>query len=393
MKRSNKKSKPTIALVANSSWSIYNFRLGLIRALLDEGHNIVVIAPRDNFTSKLVSEKITFKEIHMSNYGKNPFGDVKLCHQLYKIYKKEQVDFIFHYTIKPNIFGTIAAFFGRIPSILVITGLGQLFNFSNWVVRWITLFLYRIATLLSKEVWFLNENDRDIFKYKRIVRGKKTKVLPSEGIDTEWFRSTKERDPRPPTKFLFAGRLIKDKGVIVYAKAAKIIKSKYPDTEFELLGFIDTNNPNAISYKQIEEWQKEKILSYLGETTDIRPYFENADCLVFPSFYREGISRVLLEGAAMELPIITTNNVGCREIVQHGKNGFLCTPQDIDSLVDQIEIFLELGAQDRMVMGKLSRKKVSREFGEERVISIYAQKLKEFKVYANRSENIYIKRT
>jgi glycosyltransferase involved in cell wall biosynthesis len=356
--------------VANTSWSLYNFRLGLIRRLQDEGYDISVIAPKDSFTSKLVSEGITYHEIDMSNYGTNPFSEIKLIYSFYKLYKKIDPDLIFHYTIKPNIYGTIAAGLCRKPSIIVTTGLGHLFQFSNFMVRMITLFLYRVAAILTKEVWFLNDNDRDIFIYKRIVRKSKTKVLKSEGVNVDWFKPRKDKKFYID-RFLFAGRLIWEKGVAEYVEAARIIKEKYPRVRFELLGFIDQSNPKAIPYEYISNWQKQKVIKYLGETTDIRPYLEKATCLVFPSYYREGVSRVLMEAASMETPIITTDNVGCRDIVDDGKNGFIVEPQNIPSLVKAIEEFIEMDDQDKLVMGKLGRKKMVEGYAEEKIIEQY----------------------
>ena len=360
----------TIVLVANTSWSIYNFRLGLIRRLQEEGYDIAVIAPKDNFTSKLISEGLTFYEISMTNYGTNPFSELKLIYRFYQLYKFINPDLIFHYTIKPNIYGSIAAALCRKPSIIVTTGLGHLFQFSNIMVRWITLFLYRVAAFLSKEVWFLNDNDRDVFIYKRIVRRSKTKILKSEGINTNWFRPKKDKKFYND-RFLFAGRLIWEKGVEEYVKAAEIIKEKYPKVKFELLGFIDQSNPKSIPYEYINLWQKKKVIKYLGETTDVRPFLEKATCLVFPSYYREGVSRILMEAASMETPIITTDNVGCRDIVDHRKNGFIVEPRDVHSLVSAIEEIIVMEDQDKLVMGKLGRKKMVSEFNETKIIDQY----------------------
>ena len=362
--------KKSIALVGNTSWSMYNFRLGLIRGLQQKGYEVTVIAPKDNFTAKLVAEGIHFHEISISNYGTNPITELKLIRRFYKTYKKINPDMIFHYTIKPNIYGSIAAAFCKIPSIIVTTGLGQMFQFKNFFVRWITLTFYRIATFLAKEVWFLNDNDRDVFVFKRIVRKSKARVLKSEGIDTDWFKPKKDKKFYVD-RFLFAGRLIWDKGVREFVEAAKLVKTKYPNVRFELLGFIDQSNPNSVPYDTINDWQKNRIITYLGETSDIRPYMEKASCLVFPSFYREGVSRVLMEAASMETPIITTDNVGCREIVDHNKNGFLVEVNNVLALSQAIETFIELDNDDKIVMGKLGRKKMITQYDQKNVVDYY----------------------
>lgn len=362
-----------IILVSNTSWSLYNFRLGLIRSLNDSGYDVTVVAPRDSFTSKLISEGISYREIQMRNYGINPLEDLKIIFQLRNIYKEVNPDLIFHYTIKPNIYGSIAAFTRRIPSISVTTGLGHLFEFKNFILRWITVFLYRMAAWMNKELWFLNENDRDVFVYKRIVRAKKTRVIKGEGVNTRWFTPKKEKSFGNHHKFLFAGRLIWDKGVNEFVEAARIIKERHSNVSFEIIGFIDSSNPKSVPYTQISLWQKQKLIKYLGETSDIRPYLQKTSCLLFPSYYREGISRILMEAASMETPIITTDNVGCRDLVEHNVTGYLSTPRDVESLVENIEKFIALSKEDKYVMGKLGRKKMVKYFDEELIVSKYLE--------------------
>lgn len=363
--------KKVIALVANTSWSIYNFRLGLIRHLKNQGIEIVVIAPKDAFTAKLVAEGIEFYEIEISNYGTNPVVELGLIRNLVRLYKEINPQLIFHYTIKPNIYGTLAARYCGIPSVIITTGLGHLFEFKNRIVSTITLFLYRISCTFSKKTLFLNSNDLDVFVYKKVVKKSKAILLRGEGIDLDWFSPKKVQKHPRKTIFLFAGRLLIDKGVNEYVEAAQKIRAQYKDVEFQILGFVDQSNPNSIAYQQIIEWQHKKIISYLGETSDVRPYLAKCDCLVFPSYYREGVSRILMEASAMECPIITTDNVGCREVVDDGINGFLVIPKDVSSLVEAIGKFLNLCIEDRQLMGKLGRSKMNREFDQEIVFRQY----------------------
>ena len=367
-----------IVLVSNTSWSLYNFRLGLIRYLLEEGFEVTVVAPRDSFTSKLIAEGIDYLEVNIKNYSTNPFDDLKIIRQLYRIYGKIKPNLVFHYTIKPNIYGSIAAFFHRIPTILITTGLGHLFEFKNVVLRWTTIFLYRIAAWMSKEIWFLNDSDRDVFVYKRIVRAKKTMILKGEGINTSWFSTKKKKNFHGLNRFLFAGRLIWDKGVKEFVEAAKRIKLKYPNTRFEIIGFIDQSNPKSVPYQTLSQWQREKIIKYLGETSDIRPYLNKASCLVFPSYYREGISRILMEAASMETPIITTDNVGCKDLVDHGQTGFIVEPRNVEALVNAMEEFIEMDAEDKMVMGKLGRRKMSKYYDENIILKQYKKAISRY---------------
>ena len=369
--------KKKIALASNTSWSIYNFRLGLIRKLKDLGYEVHLIAPRDNFTAKLIAENFNFHELALNNYGTNPIREFSTMRQFSEIYKKIKPDLVFHYTIKPNIYGSIAAHYNKIPSIAITTGLGQLFNFKNPMVRMMTLRLYRYASKVSKEVWFLNDNDRDVFVYKNIVNPKKTRILKGEGIDTNWFKPTEEKD-FTRLRFLFAGRLIWDKGVNEFIEAANAIRSKYENIDFELVGFIDQTNPNAVPYEKILDWQKRGTIKYHGETTDIRPYLQAASCVVFPSYYREGVSRILMEAASMETPIITTDHVGCKNLVDHGRNGFLMKTKSTTDLVAKLENFIGLSDEDKMVMGKLGRQKMEREYKEERIIEVYLKIIEKY---------------
>ncbi|HEB62196.1 MAG TPA: glycosyltransferase family 1 protein [Bacteroidetes bacterium] len=372
--------KQKIALVANTSWSIYNFRLGLARTLRDVGYEVIVIAPYDNFSTKLITEGFSFFNWEINNYGTNPFVEIKSIIQLYQIYKREQPDFIFHYTIKPNIYGSIAASICRVPSIAITTGLGHLFSYKSKLTKWFTLWMYRLASQFSKEVWFLNKEDLRTFVRKKIVKKEKTFILPSEGIDTRYFQSkiNFQRKENPHPSFLFAGRLIADKGVFQFVEAAKRIKNKYPKTIFNLLGFIDPNNPKSVSATQIKNWQDCGIINYLGETKDVRPYLEETDCLVFPSYYGEGISRILMEAASMSTPIITTNQVGCKDVVEHKYNGFICKKKNTPDLIHKIEMFLKLSPSEKELMGIRGRKKVINNFGEDNVITLYLNTLKKY---------------
>lgn len=362
-----------IAIVSNTSWSVYNFRLGLIRRLQERGYEISIIAPQDNFSAKLVAEGFHFHHIYTNNYSTNPLNDLRTLFQLKRIYQKNKFDFIFHYTIKPNIYGTLAARWCKIPSIAITTGLGRLFSFNNNVVKFFSTKLYQIAGKYSQQVWFLNQSDLDSFVQKGIISNEKAFLLPSEGIDTQKFKPTATYSRRAQKKltFLFAGRIIWDKGVKEFVEAAKIIRKHHSNIDFQILGFIDPSNPNAVPYEDIQRWQRKNIISYLGETEDVRPYLEEASCLVFPSFYNEGISRILLEAAAMGKPIITTDNVGCRDVVEDNFNGFICQPKDKNDLAQKILKFIELPFRDQELMGLNGRKVVINKFSEERVINIY----------------------
>ena len=375
------KARPKIALVANTSWSIYNFRLGLIIQLQKSGFQVLIIAPQDDFSTKLTEIGCEFIPIRLDNYGINPLNDISIIFQLRRIYLQHQPDIIFHYTIKPNIYGSIAAFLCKIPAIAITTGLGLLSaDSNNKLLRLISFSLYRLAGRLASEMWFLNEPNRQLFIERKIIEPYKAHLLPSEGVDINWFKPDPKliSTPKKHLTFLFAGRFIKDKGIFEFAEAARLIIKRYPQARFQIVGFIDVKNPSFISEKQLREWESEKILTYLGETTDIRPYLQEADCIVYPSYYGEGLSRILLEAASMATPIITTNSTGCREVVIPNVSGFLCKPRNVSDLVTKIEHFIKLTPKKRKKMGQKAREFVENNFNESIIIELYLESIKRY---------------
>lgn len=360
----NRKPKPTVALVANTSWSLYNFRLGLIRLLQKRGYKVLAIAPPDDFTGKLIDEGCHFEPVELDNYGTNPIKDFKSFRQFLRIYRKQKIDFIFHYTIKPNIYGSFAARLLNIPFIGIVTGLGQLFTHYSWKTT-LARFLYTIAFQSSKEVWFLNESDAAIFMELNIVPEFKIRHLPSEGVDMQYFKQYRYGLYTDHIfKFLFAGRMIIEKGIRDYVAAARILKRKNLNVEFQLLGFIDPKNPRSIKSKEINGWQQEGIINYLGSTEDVRPFLEKSDCMVLPTYYREGVPRILLEAASMQIPIITTDNVGCRQVVEDEVNGLLCRKQDPENLAKCMQKMVALDLEKRTQFGVLGRRRVYAFFNE-----------------------------
>ena len=379
MKRKIEPKPKRIAFVSNTSWSVYNFRLGIIQKLRELGHYVLVIAPKDQFSAKIISKGIDFQNLELDNYGTNPFGDFRTFCQLLRIYREYKPDFIFHYTIKPNIYGSLAARWRGIPCIAVTTGLGYLFSKKNQLIPFIASVLYRFAMRKCLEVWFLNDTDRDVFVRKKIISPSKAFILNSEGVNTTFFAPTDfEISPERELRFLFAGRILWEKGIGLFVETARRIKTKYKNVHFQILGFIDPANPDSVPIDLIAKWQKQRIISYLGETTNVRPFIAKADCLVLPSYYREGVSRVLLEAASMAKPIITTDNVGCREVVEDGVNGFLCLPANPEDLEKKIEHFILMSKDERFHMGWAGRKKVLEQFDEKDIIRTYLDKINHF---------------
>ncbi|MEM8526430.1 MAG: glycosyltransferase family 4 protein [Bacteroidota bacterium] len=365
-----------IAFVSNTSWYIYNLRLGVIRHLKELGYEILVISPEDTYTHYLISEGYHYIHVKTDNKGRSLLRDFLYFFRLLKIYRTYQPDFIFHYTIKPNIYGALAAKITNIPSIAVVSGAGYTF-LKYGILNHFSVLLYRFAMQYAREVWFVNKDDVEEFVAKRIVEQGKVKLLPGEGVNTQHFQPKGRITQTYHKIFLLSARLIWDKGIGIYIDAAKIIKQKYPNTQFNLLGFTDVQNPNSISASQIYEWHEKGYIRYLGKTEDVRPYIADCSCFVLPSYYREGVPRSLLEAAAMAKPIITTDNVGCREVVKNGHNGFLCKVKDVNDLVEKMEKIILTPPAHLEKMGQNGRQMITRQFDEHLVIKEYVQTLEQ----------------
>lgn len=365
-----------IAFVCNVAYPLYIFRLGIMRHLR-ESYQIYCIAASDERVKDLRREGFEFINLKLERKGINPFKDLCLLLHLYKIYKKEKFAAIFHYSIKPNIYGSIAAAMAGSCSVSVITGLGYSFSQRSWLFL-IVKILYKIALIFPKRIFFLNEDDRNLFVKNKLVCLNKVLILPSEGINTSFYAPVKSlKKKEDPFIFLFAGRFLWDKGVGKLVEAFKLVKEVFPRTELWLLGMIDRGNPQGISENAIRAWEKSSIIKYLGETNDVRPFIAQSNVAVYPSYYQEGIPRFLLEAMSMEKPIITTDSVGCREVVEDRKNGIKVEPRNVDSLAEAMKNMIELSEQERFEMGRYGRQKAIHEFAEEKVVDIYLRTLKE----------------
>jgi glycosyltransferase involved in cell wall biosynthesis len=362
-----------ILLAGNTAWGMYNFRQNLMKLLLQQGHRVSVVAPPDEkFEKKIIETGCTFIPVIIDSKGTNPVTDLLLIRRYYSIYKKLAPDFIFHYTIKPNIYGTIASWFAHVPSIAVVTGLGYTF-INKGIVSRVALLLYSLAFTISRQVWFLNEEDRLIFTTHHIVKKEKTFVLKGEGINLDQFSGSEIKTSG--LSFLLASRMLWDKGIGEYLEAARILRKNHSEVKFNLLGPYGIDNPKAISEEQIDLWQTEGIINYLGETDDIKPFINASTAVVLPS-YREGISRVLLEAAAMGKPIITTDCVGCRDVVIDNVTGFLCEIKNPESLAAAMLKLISLEREQIETMGKKGREFVQREFSDQVVLNKYLETVK-----------------
>jgi len=371
--------KKKIILCSNILWTITQFRFGLIKALVNNDYEVICIADIDDFSvlseEKLADIDVRFIKLPMDRKGINPFHDFIYLLKLHKILKAERPNLILNYTIKPIIYGSIAANLLNISSFAITTGLGFTFIKNNIFTKFVKL-LYKYCLRFPKKIFFLNKDDAEVFIKNKIIDKSKIVLLPSEGIDTIHYCPEKQYSTNHIFSFLLIARLLWDKGIGEYVEAAKQIKLKLNNNiDFKLIGYIDKDNPSGIKKEQIQEWEDAGIITYLGTAEDIKPIIAKVDCIVLPSYYREGVPRTLLEAAAMEKPIITTNSVGCKEVVEDNFTGLLCEGKNVKDLRDKMFHMINLSNEERIRMGKNGRLKMISEFEETIVIKKYFEEL------------------
>ncbi len=358
----------TIVLTSNTSWSMWNFRKGLMNALLEMGYDVYVVVPEDEY-SKNFPKFIPLK--NLDRKGKNPIKDAKLLLEYISIYRRIKPDLVLSFTIKPNIYSSLACRILGIRCISTITGLGYVFVKKSFLTKLVS-FLYKIALAKNHKVIFLNPDDMKLFLENSIVNKEKGIIIKGEGVNTNHFSPELcKNSQESPFVFLMVSRLLWDKGVGEFVSAGRLLKKAYEEkVELWLLGPIDKGNPSSVSEQDIRKWEEEGIVKYLGVFDDVRPFLCKAHCVVLPS-YREGIPRSLLEAMAMGKPIITTDSPGCREVCIDGENGFLVKPRDVQSLFKAMETMYKLSREQREDMGRSGRRLALEEFSEERVIKAY----------------------
>ncbi|VVE13720.1 glycosyl transferase [Pandoraea cepalis] len=364
-----------VLFCSNSFWSIHNFRGGPIRALLADGHPVHVVAPDDDYSPLLREMGCTVHLMPMASKGQNPLQDIAFAMRLYRLYRRVRPAVCFHYTIKPNIYGAMAAHWAGIASVSITTGMGTVFinrSFITHVVR----FLYRYAFRHTRENWLLNTADFDAMVNGGLVDIRKARLLPGEGINLDHFAPAPWPGDDGTFRFLLIARLLRDKGVLEFVEAARALKVTMPHVRCQLLGPADVENPTAISREQVAAWEREGLVEYLGVTQEVRPFIAQAHCIVLPS-YREGLSRTLLEASAMGRPVITTDVQGCREVVSEGVTGWVIPVQNAAALAAKMKQVADMSAGDLAAVGEAGRAKVAQNFDERLVIAEYLRILGE----------------
>jgi len=348
--------------------------MNFIQALQAKGYEIHTIAPVDDHTPFLVEAGCIHHPVKMDSRGANPIKDSALIFELWTIYRKIRPDIVLHYTIKPNVYGTLAATLLGIPVINNVCGLGTVFLKKN-LVSLIAVTLYKLAFRFPKRIFFQNREDLNLFVDKGLSPVETADLLPGSGIDLERFKP-KSYNRNKKFTFLLISRLITDKGILEYIAAVKRLKAQGINARFQILGAKDPEHKRGIQLSVIDEWISSNTIEYLGTTNDVRQHIDKADCVVLPS-YREGTPRTLLEAASSGKPIIATDVPGCHDVVRHNFNGFLCKMKDEADLAEKMHTMSHLDDDTLRKFGENGRKKMEQEYDESLVINKYVSIISE----------------
>ncbi|MEW4924513.1 glycosyltransferase family 4 protein [Algibacter sp. 2305UL17-15] len=338
-------NKKRILVLSSLDHSLINFRGDFIKSLVKEGYKVYAGAPE--FGEQKLKELKALGAIPVSYYlqrtGLNPFNDLKTIFNLKKIIKENNIDLVYSYTVKPVIYGSIAANMNKTPVVSLITGLGFAFTgltFKARTLQRLNEFLYKLSIRKNKTIIFQNSDDYQLFLDRKIIsKHQKVGFVGGSGVNLEQFKTRVNENSTDVISFIIVSRLIKEKGIELYLNAAQTLKVKYPKAEFHVIGAPE-NSPSAVDSKKLNMLNDDGTIVYHGPQNNIPQHLYKRDIFVLPTYYREGVPRSILEALSVGLPVITTNTPGCKETVINKKNGFLIEPQNLDKLIEAMEYFL-----------------------------------------------------
>lgn len=356
-----------VVIIGNKDRDLYNFRQETIIALVKE-HQVLAISPKGDYGEQLLSLGCEVHNIDLSRHGKNPVEEVKLFFSYLKFLRKEKPDMVFTFSIKPNLYGSLACRILKIPCAPNITGLGVAMN-NGGKVKDLLLKMYKVCLKKSHTVFFQNSANLEYFKSKGFVKENYV-LLPGSGVNLERYPYEEYPEDDGKTDFLFVGRIMKDKGVEEFVQAARQIKDRYPKTTFRMVGLIEPDYE-----EEFNKLEPERYVELFGLTDDVHGFMTKADAVVVPS-YHEGMSNVSLEAAATGRPVISSRIPGCMEIVDDGVTGYSFEVKNVNAIVDALERFVSLPYQQRRDMGIKGRKKIEEQFNRTLVVEEYVKLLK-----------------
>lgn len=356
-----------VLVLANYGMGLYQFRKELLEELISEGHEVYISLPNDEYVPKLEELGCEFVETEFSRRGTNPIMDLKLLITYKKIIKGIKPDVVLTYTIKPNVYGGLACRMTKTPYLTNITGLGTSIE-NKGIIRFITLKLYEVGLANSSCVFFQNDANRKFFIRNNIVK-ENTRLIPGSGVnlDKHHFEEYPANDQK--IKFLFIGRIMKAKGIDELLRAAKKVKQRYTNVQFDLVGGNEGYDMNLIN-----ELSDADIISYHGQQSDVHFFIKSSHATVLPS-YHEGTANVLLESASSGRPILASNISGCVETFDEGQSGFGFEVRNVNSLVEVITKFINLPYGEKKAMGIAGRRKMEKEFTRSIVINAYKEEM------------------
>lgn len=357
-----------ILILANNDVGLYKFRKELIQELIRRGNRVIVSVPDGELISDIRKLGVKVILTDVDRRGINPLTDLKLLIRYFRMEVTLKPDLVITYTIKPNVYGGIVSRFLHIPYAENITGLGTTFQKEN-LVKKLVCFLYKISSKRAKVVFFENEENKQIFLDNHLIREEQACRLNGAGVNLEEYPYTEYPDEYEPVRFLFIGRVMKEKGVDELFEAAKRIKKEYPDVLFDIVGPMEDEYSSVI--KKLEE---DGIITYYGYQKDVRPFIARCHCFVLPSWH-EGMANTLLEAGAMGRPLITSRIHGCLEAIREEKSGFLCNEKEVENLYATLIKFLELPYKEKKIMGQLGRKYMEEVFDKRKVVDATIGKL------------------
>ena len=357
-----------IFISANSSWNIVNFRVGLLRALQQEGHELFFLTPPGPADNEMCQLQGIHLKLPMKRDGVNPFADIFVILRYLYYMLRYRPTYYLAFTAKPNIYGGIASRLARVNAINNISGLGYVF-IKGGILKILVISFYRLALNKAHHIFFQNADDKALFNELRILGTAPVSVLPGSGVDINAFQPG-VRLKNEKFTFLMVARLLVDKGVREYAEAARLLKAQGLDVCCQLLGPFDKHNPSGIRQSELDQWVADGVLLYLGETRNVCPFLQAADCAILPS-YLEGAPRSLMEAGAVGLPCITTDVPGCRFVVKNNKTGLLVPARDVRSLVRAMTKMVNMPKNKRDDMSRAARKHIVQNFSETKVIDAY----------------------
>lgn len=377
MKKPINRKKPVVALLTNHDDDVYCFRKELIEGLEEAGYNVLVSCPYGDKLELMENCHFKHDDVYIDRRGTNPVEDIKLMLHYRRMMCKYRPDVVLTYTSKPNVYGSLAAAGLGIPYINNVTGLGSVLGMDKKLQTFV-LSLFKLAFRKSGCVFFQNKDNMKLARRKGLIQGS-YQLIPGSGVNTERFPLQGYPEggngiDGEKVVFNYIGRVLHDKGVDDYIEAAKRIKEKYRNTEFNILGFIEPTEKHYES--ELQSLGEQNIVYYRGQQKDVKPFIARAHAIIHPSTYGEGMSNVLLENASSGRFIITTDNPGCKETLIDGETGFMYHGGNVEELVEKIEKFLKLDNAERKIMGMRGRDYVQENFSRDIVVKAYLNEVR-----------------